>query len=438
MHRFLRLFQSTPPRHMKLGFFGIATATATTWSMCHGSNAQQKVGGDVVLAADVGGTNSRFKLVYVPHDAEVVRKQQAPGNVIFERTYANFGHSTFLEVISTFLEDAKAKVPEVPTPVCACVAAAGVVTANQCRLTNIDWVIRGSELQKELGIGKAEIINDFVAQGYGILTLADDEVTYLHDVKPTPGAPIACLGAGTGLGECFLTPGPSGEYQCFPSEGGHAEWAPRGQGSDQTHIKMLEYLKIKFSAWNRISVEKIVSGPGICNIYDYLAYNSPDRVCPVTHKLHMQSGGRNAGIIAKNATPGSLCEEALRIFCASYGAEAGVLGLKFMPFGGIYLTGGVTGKLRNRLLREPEFIESYFDKGRVSPLLKRVPLCIVNIDDMGERGAILKAVLLLKQFKMSGGICHDDHQHLDFVDLIPPRERDLADIRNAALKIAEM
>jgi len=208
---------------------------------------------------------------------------------------------------------------------------------------------------------------------------------------------MACVGAGTGLGECFLTIGPDGEYQCYPSEGGHAEWAPRGEGSDETQLDLLKYLKIKYSGRNRISVERVVSGPGICNIYEFLAYKFPKRVDKETHRQFIMSDRRDASVIAKAAlVPGTLCEEAMSIFASCYGAEAGVLALKFMPFAGLYLTGGVTGKARHFLEKDQAFMEAYMDKGRVSPLLQRVPLYVVKGADMGKRGAHLRAIYLLR------------------------------------------
>ena len=113
--------------------------------------------------------------------------------------------------------------PSHPVPAAACLAVAGVVFANSARLTNLDWVVTGSEIAGQLGIGRVEVINDFVAQGFGALTLDDSEVTCLHEATPVRDAPIVVLGAGTGLGEAYLTMGPSGQYVCYPSEGGHKE-----------------------------------------------------------------------------------------------------------------------------------------------------------------------------------------------------------------------
>ena len=100
-----------------------------------------------------------------------------------------------------------------------------------------------------------------------------------------------------------MTIGATGEYDCYPSEGGHAEWAPRGAGSDETQLELLKYLKIKFSGWNRISVERVVSGPGICNIYEFLAYQYPHRVDKEVDGRFL-GNIRDASTVALNATPG--------------------------------------------------------------------------------------------------------------------------------------
>lgn len=383
----------------------------------------------IVLAADVGGTNSRFTLYKVDPIDPIVEQKQAPGKVVFEKEYKNFGFKSFLDVVTLFLEDAQnyttfhLKEQEGLVPCVACLAVAGVVTQNQSRLTNVDWVVDGNQVGQKLGIGHVEVINDFVAQGYGILTLADDEVTCIHEApQAPPGAPIACLGAGTGLGECYLCPGPTGQYVCYPSEGGHAEWAPRGMGSDQTQIELLKYLKVKFSAWNRISVERIVSGKGICNVYEFLAYRSPEKVDMTVHREFLKNA-QDASIIAKNAHPGSLCEQAMLIYAGCYGAEAGVLALQYMPFRGLYLTGGVTRKTLKYLMMDNTFMDAYLDKGRVSPSVAMVPLYVINNEDMGKRGAHLRAVQLLKEANIGVARRQSSFIHLDKEDLVPPRER---------------
>jgi hypothetical protein len=138
-----------------------------------------------------------------------------------------------------------------------------------------------------------------------------------------------------------------------------------------------------------------------------------------THKRFL-ADKRDASIIAKNAEHGSLCEEALAIFASCYGAETGVCALKFMPFGGLYLTGGVTNKTMEFLLKDNRFLEAYYDKGRVAPLLDRVPLYVVKCDDMGKRGAHLRAVQLLRYGKRQGA-GESSTVSPRKVELVPPR-----------------
>ena len=163
-----------------------------------------------------------------------------------------------------FLAEAAVSKP----PVTACLAVAGPVKNNVVRFTNRDtWEIDGDQIGEELGIKKVVLINDFVAAGYGVLTVnVDKECLTLQHARRDLAAPIACIGAGTGLGQCFLTPsgadGGEGDYRCFPSEGGHAEFAPR----NELEFGLLTYLKEKFNAKHRVSVERIVSGTGLSNV----------------------------------------------------------------------------------------------------------------------------------------------------------------------------
>lgn len=147
--------------------------------------------------------------------------------VLLKKEYQNCDYPTFLSVLKKFLEEAKLD----KAPNCGCFAVAGPVADNKVRFTNRDsWSIDGDEVAEALGIDRVVLINDFLAVGYGILTLDEEKECIVLQKAPKRGdAPIACIGAGTGLGECFLTPNQDGEYTCFPTEGGHAEFAPRSE-----------------------------------------------------------------------------------------------------------------------------------------------------------------------------------------------------------------
>jgi glucokinase len=184
-------------------------------------------------------------------------------------------------------------------------------------------------------------------------------------------------------------------------------------------IELLKYLKIKFSGWNRISVERVVSGKGICNVYDFLAYRDPTKVDKKVHKEFLSKPG-NAQVIAENAVPGSLCGKAIEIFCACYGSQCGAVAIQIMPFRGLFITGGVSKQLQKSLAdEEGAFMGAYYDKGRVSNLLTQVPLFLVMNDDMGQRGAHLRSVRLLHEY-LAGKVSRvEDNATLD-VDLLPP------------------
>lgn len=182
--------------------------------------------------------------------------------MINNKKYRNEEFGSFLEVVKTFLADPESQQKH---PLVACLAVAGPVKNNQVNFTNREnWNIQGDEIESLLNIKKVRLVNDFLAVGYGILTLNEaTECVILQNVPKDVTSPIACIGAGTGLGECFLTPTNSnGGYVCFASEGGHAEFAPR----NELEVEMLNYLKHKFSQHHRISVERIVSGTGLANV----------------------------------------------------------------------------------------------------------------------------------------------------------------------------
>eukprot|EP00928_Gymnodinium_smaydae_P054241 TRINITY_DN38054_c0_g1_i1.p1 TRINITY_DN38054_c0_g1~~TRINITY_DN38054_c0_g1_i1.p1 ORF type:complete len:571 (+),score=119.01 TRINITY_DN38054_c0_g1_i1:144-1715(+) len=398
-----------------------------TWAMPRNPEVSKPFSSEIglVIAADVGGTNSRFMLYKVDLKEPILMRQEAPGELLIVKKYANIMFAEFSLVFGQFLEDARdaGALKEGQVPDVACFAVAGVAQHNRSRLTNLDWLIDGPQLSKDFDIKVIEVINDFVAQGYGVLTLGDDEVVQLAGPSPVPLAPIACVGAGTGLGQCFLTSGPTGEYQAFPSEGGHAEFAPRGAGNDETQIELLRYLKVKFSGWNRISFERVVSGKGICNVYEFMAYRNPGEINREVHKAFLASPG-DAGIIAKNAATDPLCKQTLKIFADCYGTVCGTFALQVMPFGGIYISGGVTQKLQKFLSDDTTFLDAYFDKGRVSPFLKDIPLFFVKGDEMGQRGAHLRSVRLLHHHRAGIQIVYEPKERV--ANLVPPRSAGIA------------
>lgn len=195
---------------------------------------------------------------------------------------------------------------------------------------------------------------------------------------------MACIGAGTGLGECYLTPDlGTGDYSCFSSEGGHVDFSPR----NAVEVGLVDYLKRKYSQKNRISVERIVSGTGLVNIYEYLSLIRPDDVDPKVQKQIDDAGDMKGAVIACNIA-NKLCRETMRIFATAYGSEAGNACLKWLPVGGLYLTGGLTPK-NIGLISDASgpFLKAMVDKGRMNEIVKAIPVYAVLVEDLGERGA---------------------------------------------------
>eukprot|EP00899_Mesostigma_viride_P017358 jgi/Mesvir1/25623/Mv01847-RA.1 len=353
----------------------------------------------LILSGDVGGTNSRFQLWEVEPGATAKLGVTAPGREVFKREYQNENFARFEDVVVAFLRDAQKEIglPGITSaeggPQVACFAVAGPVDANRVAFTNRSaWVIDGSQLQTVLGIEQVSLINDFVANGYGLLTLAPSEVHVLQDAPAKPGMPMACIGAGTGLGECFLTaPIGSDEYDTWPSEGGHTEFAPR----TPLEIELLAYLKDKFKENHRVSVERIVSGRGIANVYGFMRHRFPSKVDKDKDEEILAAGDRQGAVIAKHASTGyKLCRWTMEIFLGTYGAEAGAVALKYLPFGGLFIAGGIAPKNLQMLAQERKwrdydigFLASFRDKGRLSHVARQIPVKVVLVEDIGQRGA---------------------------------------------------
>eukprot|EP00191_Tetraselmis_sp_GSL018_P000149 CAMPEP_0177608860 /NCGR_PEP_ID=MMETSP0419_2-20121207/18720_1 /TAXON_ID=582737 /ORGANISM="Tetraselmis sp., Strain GSL018" /LENGTH=347 /DNA_ID=CAMNT_0019103625 /DNA_START=406 /DNA_END=1449 /DNA_ORIENTATION=- len=319
-----------------------------------------------------------------------------PGDLVHSKEYMNERFETFALVCTAFLSEAgdvlRADFSARPIRVAA-FAVAGPVDRNRVAFTNrSSWVIDGEELSAELGIGRVHLINDFVANGYGLLALKDEETYVLQEGDRKPNGVVAMLGAGTGLGECFLTSSAAnpGVYECFPSEGGHSEFAPR----TDMEIELLKFLKSKFGENHRVSYERIVSGKGIANVYEFLRTRFPEKVNPDLDEKILSSGDQMGGVIAQHQETDALCKWAMEVFYSSYGSEAGSVALKFLPFGGLYVAGGIAPKNLKHLVAERKykgfdigFMAAFRDKGRVSPMLQQIPVKVVLAEDLGQRGS---------------------------------------------------
>jgi glucokinase len=317
----------------------------------------------IVLAGDVGGTNARLAIVEM--DGRTAR-------IVRERRYPSRDHPGLAPIVRRFCEE------EASRPDRACFGIACPLVGDDCTAPNLPWTINGRALAAEIGIPRTRIINDFVAVGYGIELLGASDLVTLQEGRPEPQGPIALIGAGTGLGQGFLL-WEGDHYRVLPSEGGHGDYAPRGK----LQAGLLQFLDRQF---NRVSWERLLSGPGLVNTYRYLLASA---VAPeqATVRAEMEKEDP-AAVIAGHALARTDClsDRALDLFCEIFGAQAGNLALTVVSTGGVYLAGGIAPRIVERLKSGP-FLTAFRDKGRLSELLSRIPVHVI----MNPNGALLGA-----------------------------------------------
>jgi glucokinase len=324
-----------------------------------------------VIAADIGGTNTGMQLARV-----------GPGRyqVLLERRYDSQAYADFLDIARDFFAQARA----LGDPQRACFAMAGPVDARRGQVTNLPWKLDADALSIALQIPHIRLINDFQAVGYGIEALGDDDLAALQILsgETRPHAPCAVIGAGTGLGEGILV-WETDHYEPLPTEGGHTDFAP----TDKIQIELLRYLMRRYP---HVSYERIVSGPGLVNLHDFLCERAPGRESAALREA--MRVGDPAAVISEAALSGrdALASEALDLFISIYGAQAGNLALTCLPHGGLYVAGGIAPKIIDKL-RAGLFVRSFLAKGRMASVLAAIPVKVILNRKVGMLGAGLAA-----------------------------------------------
>ena len=262
----------------------------------------------------------------------------------------------------------------------ACFGVAGPVIDGRAQITNLPWTLDEAALAKRTSAARVKLLNDLEATAYGVIFLHDDERSVLNTgATPRRTGHIAVIAAGTGLGEALLYYDGT-HYHPIASEGGHADFAPR---TDE-EIELLRYLRASLKG--HVSYERLLSGPGIYNIYCFLR-DTRYAVEPAWLAEKLGSGDPSA-TIAANGLSGAdpLCVKTLDLFANIYGAEAGNLALKGLALGGVFVAGGIAPKVLPAL-RNGSFMRGFTDKGRFANLVERLP---VNVS-LNPRTALLGA-----------------------------------------------
>ena len=306
----------------------------------------------MILAGDVGGTKVHLSLFdFTDGNLKHARDQVYPA-----KQYAGLE-----EIVKEFVVTEKVTA--------ACFGVPGPVRDGRLRLTNLPWTLDSRELAKDLKIDHVFLINDLQANGYGIAELSADQVYTLSEGDARQVGNRALLSAGTGLGEAFIV-WDGRNYVPYPSEGGHSDYAPR----NEDEFDLLRFLRHKYNG--RISFERVVSGMGLTNIYEFLR-DVRGLEEPAWLAERMAKEDPNA-VITESAlkAKSQLCERALDMFVSAYGAEAGNLALKVLSVGGLYVGGGIAPRILEKL-KDGTFMKAFIDKGRLSQLLVNMPVRVI-------------------------------------------------------------
>lgn len=322
----------------------------------------------MILAGDIGGTNARLAFF---------QTQNGQLRLTAEGVFPSREHRGLDEIVARFVESHGTH------PDLACFGIAGPVRNGRVETSNLPWTVDAARLASELQLPSTMLINDLEANAWGIASLKEQDLIPLNRVKGTPTGNQAVISAGTGLGEAGLYWDGKG-YDVFACEGGHCDFAPR----TELEIDLLRYLTAHFG---HVSYERIVSGPGLVNVYRFLREVHRGLEPPwLTDEL---AGGDPAAVISRNAVAGKspLAEQALDLWVSIYGAEAGNLALKLLATGGIYLGGGIAPKVAPKL-SGPLFMQAFVSKGRLQPLLESIPVRVITNEKIALFGAARYAV----------------------------------------------
>ncbi len=319
----------------------------------------------MILAGDIGGTNTRLALF-----------ENAGAEPAATETYPSRSHSGLEEMLHAFLEAHPADIEA------ACFGVAGPVRDGRTETVNLAWPVDARAIAGSLGLPAVGLLNDLEANAYGIEVLGPEDCAILNPGSPEAAGNQAVISAGTGLGEAGIIRA-GGQRHIVASEGGHTDFAPR----TELEVDLWRWVTARSG---HASYERVCSGMGLVNIYDFLRARSGETE-PVWLREEMVEYD-SAAAISRTALEGrdSVCVEALDLMVSIYGAEAGNLALKLMALGGVYLGGGIAPKILPKL-EDGGFMQAFADKGRFVEMLSGIPVRVILNDQTALLGAALRA-----------------------------------------------
>lgn len=319
--------------------------------------------GTDIVAVDLGGTHARFAIAHVGTDGAIEMGEPT--------TLHTKDHVSFQTAWEDYRERSGGKLPDNVS-----LAIAGPITGEVIRFTNNPWIIRPALVNEKLGTSRHTIVNDFEAVAYAVAKLSDEHFIHLTGPEQpiAPTGTITVIGPGTGLGVAHLWRGDDGSFRVQATEGGHLDFAPI-DAIDDAILARLRRLH------TRVSVERIVSGPGIVDIYNALAALEKRAVSELTDiEIWTQ------GTATQHDGGDSLAAAAVDRFCMSLGSVAGDIALAQGGFGGVVIAGGLGYRIRETLASSG-FAGRFRNKGRYQQLMASIPVKIVSHPQPGLVGA---------------------------------------------------
>ena len=328
----------------------------------------------MLLAGDVGGTKTTLILFSI---------EGASLSTIFRARMGTRDSSSLLGLVQSFLERARAEQIDLRDLKMASFACAGAVVEDRVVTNNLPWVIEAAALASGLGIApdRTLLLNDLVAAAASLPHLPPEDFLALNDANSKERAPKALIAAGTGLGEALLFWDGS-RYRIFPSEASLTDFAPR----NDRELLLVHSLRQRMP---RVCCEEIVSGRGFRAIHQIIFPG-------VQHAWFDDPTVDPAARITQQGLEGSCsaCVETLQIWTEAYGAEAGNMALRVLPFGGVYVAGGIALKILPKM-KDGTFVRVFRDKAKLSKELARIPIYVVLNEDAPVLGAAYEALLTL-------------------------------------------
>lgn len=317
----------------------------------------------MVLAGDIGGTKTNLGLFFMGKHRPRLERME---------TFSSRDNPNLERIITRFLDKCDQPITS------ACFGIAGPVIDRRSKVTNLPWVISEDRIKRRFNWSRVSLVNDLTATALAIPLLRSSELHSLNRRKREKGKNIALIAPGTGLG-VSLAVFQRGEYVPIPSEGGHADFAPK----NDEEVGLWKYLNRRFG---HVSIERVLSGTGLYDIYSWLKASKHYKEPAFLEKMIREMDPAKAITQAAMAHKNVVCKKALTLFVSVLGAVSGNLALTGMATGGVYLGGGIPPKIIPAI-KDGVFMKAFTNKGRFKDFLEKTPVWVI----LNEKAALLGA-----------------------------------------------